>query len=149
RGIRDPAVGIISDQILGAQFFADLAESLIQRGNAFGIIIFASGILGQLNQGMFAAQVSSCIGGHWHNNDAVNQGFGLHGTTEGVLIAGLAGSVTTICDKYQDLSAFAVDEGFGCQKNSIEHRGARASVETVNALFDDPGIGGKSGKLIY
>src|SRR5215472_10340658 len=66
------AVGVVSEQVLGAQLNADLPERVFESLTALGIVILAACIQGDLNQGVFAAGVASGLGRDRHDDDAVN-----------------------------------------------------------------------------
>src|SRR6185369_7453525 len=65
---------VVGNQILGAQFFADLAEGPIQLIDGGRIVVLTSGVGRHLDQRMFTAKVPTGIGFDRNHDDCVKNG---------------------------------------------------------------------------
>src|SRR5579863_7445918 len=106
-GIRGTPRRIVGQEILSTEFIADFLESFIKLRHRGGIKIFASGVFGDLDEGMFATEVASGAGFNGNNDDAVNDDFGLLGSAHGLLVVDAAGGIATIGDNDHHLSPLA------------------------------------------
>src|SRR5262245_59130003 len=89
---------VIGQEILGAQFVADLFKGSVELGFGGGVEVAASGVLGELDQGVFAAGVASGAGFDGDDDDAVDDGFGLLGFADGVFVTNRAYRIATVGD---------------------------------------------------
>src|ERR1039457_5408035 len=67
--IRESSTGVVGDQILGAQFVANLPECGIQLLQSAGVKVLPSSVARKLNQRVFTADVASCATFNGHNDD--------------------------------------------------------------------------------
>src|SRR5581483_2076225 len=141
--VGDPLRGVVGEKILGAEFVADGAKRLIELGDRGGVIIFAAGVFGKLNQCMFAAGIASGAGFDGDVDNAVDDGFGLLGGTKCALIVDLTGGVAAVCDHNQNFSALAIFERLSSEKNSIVKRSRSAGVNSIHGAIDGLEVGGE------
>src|SRR5262249_16779195 len=90
------AVRVISEQVLSAKLDADLPEGVFQPLTPFGIVVLAACIERDLNQGVFAAKIASGLGRDRHDDDAINNRFGLLRATQRSLVGRAAGGVAAV-----------------------------------------------------
>jgi len=75
-GKRCPVNGIVGQQILRAQFIADLLEGVVELRYGGRVIIFAAGILGELDEGMLASGFAPGAALDGHHDNAIDDAFG-------------------------------------------------------------------------
>src|SRR5258708_36397322 len=124
--IRDPAVGIVGDQVLRSQLVADFLESVVELRDALCVVVFSAGVFGELNQSVFAAEVAACVRCHWNDDDAIDDGFGFLGAAQCVLVAGGARCVAAVGDQDDDLASLAIEHGLCPQRDGVIECGTRA-----------------------
>src|ERR1019366_2040607 len=80
-----PGAGVARDQVLSAQFVADLAEGRIQPLQAAGVKILSPGVARELNECVLPAGIASCAALNGNDDDAVEDHFRLPGFAEVIL----------------------------------------------------------------
>src|SRR5579862_5761853 len=135
-GIGKPLRWIVSQQILGSQFIADLTKGIIQLRNRTGVVIFAAGIARNLNQSVFPSRVAAGAGFDRYYDDAVNDSFGLYGGPDGFFVIGFADRIATVGDDHQDFSSLPLVEGPRREEKGIVKSRRRSVADTVNAAID-------------
>src|SRR5579864_211372 len=68
-GIGRPFRWIVSKQVLGAEFVADLAEGFVELHCGSGVVILAAGVFGELDEGVLAPDLASGAGLNRHHDD--------------------------------------------------------------------------------
>src|SRR6266853_5535729 len=146
--VRNSTAGVESQKVLCAQLVTNLAKGIIQLHSAFGVIVFAASIFGNLNERVLAAQVAARSRLYRNNNDAVLNGFGLLGPAQGIVVIGLAGGIAAVSNQDQHLAARAVNQGVRAEENCVVNGSSRAHAQAVNAAINPLYVGGKAGKLV-
>src|SRR5262245_22749002 len=101
-------VGIVGDEILSSQLFANLPECAIKLSNTLGIVVFAAGIFRYLDERMLSANVAAGIGFDGNYDDAIDDSFRLLGAAKGAAVVGFAGRIASIGDQDKNAAAFMV-----------------------------------------
>src|SRR2546423_11327411 len=83
--IGQPLLGIVGQQILGAQLLANLLEGAVELRRGGSIVILAAGIMRQLNESVLAAGVAPGTGLDGHDDESVKNGFRLLGEAQRLL----------------------------------------------------------------
>src|SRR5690348_10666667 len=127
--------GVVGEQVLGAKLVADLAEGVVELGNGGGVKVFAAGIGGDLDEGVFAAGIASGAGFDGDDDDAVDDGFGLLGGAQGFLVRELADGVSAVGDDDHDLASLAALEGLGAEVEGVIDGGGGAVADVVDGAI--------------
>src|SRR5215813_8050034 len=104
-GIGEPLAWVIRNEVLRAQFVADLAKRSVELVERAGVVILATSIARELDERVLAANVASGVALDGHDDDAIQDDLSLLRFADSVLIAGLADGVTAISDNDHDLAA--------------------------------------------
>src|SRR5882672_4619528 len=94
--IRQALRWIVSQQILRAQFLADLAEGVIQLHHRSRIVVLAARIFRELDQRMLASGLASRAVLDWHHDNAVDQSLGLFRGARRLFVIDFADGVAAV-----------------------------------------------------
>src|SRR5664280_2079046 len=146
--IGESRAGVVGDQILRAQFVANLPECGIQLLQSTGVKVLASGVARKLNERVFTADVSPCATFNRHDDDAVENDLGLLGSANGIVIVGLADGVAAIGDYHHDLAAAALQQRSRAQVKSVVEGRRSPGPNVVDGAVDHSNIGSKRRYLV-
>src|SRR5262245_5704546 len=92
---------------------------------------------------MLPAGVAAGAGFHRHNNNAVDDGFGLLRGTYSIAIVILADRIAPIGNHNHHLAAFAAIKGLRAEAESVVQSGSSTIVNPVDPSINGLNIGGK------
>src|SRR5947207_1984761 len=81
-GIGQSLLGIVGQQILGAQLLGNLLKGAVELWGGGGVIILAPSVVRKLDERVLAAGVASRAGLDGHDDDAVKNGLRLLGAAQ-------------------------------------------------------------------
>src|ERR1051326_33401 len=103
-GVRQTPRRVVRKQVLGAQLVANLTEGIVQFRNRSRVKILAAGVLGDLNQCMFATSVAASARFNRHDDDAVYDGLRFLRSANGFFVIDLAYGVSAVSDHHHNLA---------------------------------------------
>src|SRR5271165_2704737 len=131
-------VGIVSDEVLRAQVFADSCKGFVEVAG-LDVEALAAGLFGERDERVLAADVAAGAGLDGHVDDGVDHDFGAECLLQRFGIRVAVHGVAAIGDDDEDLAALLGSEGLRAEVDGIiERRGLAASygVEAVVQLAD-------------
>src|SRR5271169_2561409 len=108
--VRQALRRIVGQKVLSAEFVADLAEGIVQLRHRGRVVILASRVFRELDQGMFAAGLASCTVLDRHHDNAVDQCFGLFGGARSLLVINFADGVSAVGDQHHHFATLTAVE---------------------------------------
>src|SRR5271157_1067742 len=124
--IREPRTGIVRNQVLGAQLIADLAKGSVQLLQPASIEVLAAGVARQLDKRVFAADVAAGAVFYRHDDDAVQNDFGLLRLAYGLLVTRLADRVAAVGNDDHHFAAATIKQRVGAKIQRVIQRGGRS-----------------------
>src|SRR5271157_3882392 len=88
--VRESRTGVVGNQVLRAQFIADLAKGGVELLQATGIEVLTAGIARELDERVLPANVAAGAVFDRHDDDAVHDDLGLLRLPQGLLVGRLA-----------------------------------------------------------
>ena len=139
-------VGVVGEQVLGAEVVADLGEGLVEAAIA-DVEALAAGLLGEGDEGVFAAEVAAGAGLDGHVDDGVDHDFIAQGLFESLGVGGVFGGVVAVRDDDEDLAALPGAETLGAERDGVVEGCGVVAVETGEGAVDHGHFAGEGCEL--
>src|ERR1700731_1925485 len=125
-GVREALRWVVGQQVLGSKFVADLAECVVELRHGGGVVVFASGIFRELNEGVLSAGFSSSTAFDRHHDNTVDDGLCFFGGADGFFVIHSADGVAAVGDQDHHLASLSAIQRMRGEINGVEQSGGGA-----------------------